>query len=158
MTIRDRSKKSKGQGWHGEPGRHRAAALGEKTVKTAVGMSPSTRPDRSIEGHVVVTVLDRPSAVSVRWAESLRDATGPSQDSQVARQSVIKGRRMITGDNQFLMPDGLPIDKYAVLEEDNDFVFLAVLLSNDHVSAKHRYLVTRRDWERAGKKSGGKSF
>ena len=60
------------------------------------------------------------------------------------------------GDYQFLLPNGLPIDHYVVLEEDDEYVFLAVLLGNDHVSAKHRYLVAQRDWKRAKKASGGK--
>lgn len=133
----------KGRGWHGESKRHSAAARGIRTA--GLIMSTSMRkmvPARSVEGYVVVAVLDMPAGVSVRWAHSLKDAKGPTP----------------AGDYQFLLPSGLPIDHYAVLEEDDEYVFLAVLLGNDHVSAKHRYLVSQRDWKRAKKASGGKSF
>ncbi len=143
---------SKGRGWWGEPGRHRVAALKRSAPWK---LQP---PRMTLDGYVVVNLIDRIPGVSVRWADSLRAAVAPSEHSQVGRINIVEGGRAVTGDNQFLMPKGIPDTEYAVLEEDSDFVFLAALLHNNRASAKHRYLVTQKDWKKAIKKSGDKFF
>ncbi len=148
----------KGRGWWGERGRHSQAARGHKTAGPTFHQEPFT-PTMSIDGHMVVALLERPAGVSVRWAESLRDAVGPSDSSQVARmRNLDTGETVVIGDNQSLLPHGVPDTDYAVLEEDDEFVFLAAMLHNGRASAKHRYLVTRKEWQKAIKKSGGKFF
>lgn len=128
---------SKGRGWWGESGRHSQAARGHKTTGKNFHQDPFT-PTMSIDGHMVVTLLERPTGVSVRWVKTLGDAK--------------------VADHSFLFPNGIPDTDYAVLEEDDKYVFLAALLHSGHASDKHRYLVTKRDWEKAIKKSGGKFF
>ncbi len=132
---------SKGRGWWGESGRHSLARRGMKTTSKSFHLDPFT-PTMNIDGEMVVRLHERPAGLSVRWASSLSSAAGPTP----------------AGEYQFPLPDGLPSDNYVVLEEDDQYVFLAVLLDNGHASAKHRYLVARRDWEKATKSSGGKFF